>query len=135
MKQGSGKSNKVVDGLKQRTMLLNAMIVEVVTLESMKGLYEEDAHFAEAWKACKASLSMDKTLDLNFLIQEGLLFKNQWLFIPHSSLQLNLIMKIHSGSLGGHFGTKKTTTLVIKRFFCSRINKDVINFVECCKVC
>jgi hypothetical protein len=39
LKHGSGKSNKVVDVLSQRTVLLNTMLVVVVILECVKGLY------------------------------------------------------------------------------------------------
>ena len=53
LKHGSGKSNKVVDALIRRTMILNTMSVEVVSLNCMKSLYEGDADFSEAWKACK----------------------------------------------------------------------------------
>jgi hypothetical protein len=71
LKHMSGKSNKVVDALSQRIMLLNTLSVEVVSLECMKELYAEDTNFAEAWKACKAPWSIDRTLYLDFHIQEG----------------------------------------------------------------
>jgi hypothetical protein len=112
LKHRSGKSNKVVDALSRRTVLLNTMSVAVVSLECVKGLYEEDADFAEAWKACKEPWSMDRTPFLDYHIQEGFLFKNQQLCIPQSSLRLNLIRELHSGGLGGHCGMDKTTTLV-----------------------
>jgi hypothetical protein len=109
LKHRSGKSNKVADALSQRIMLLNTLSVEVVSLECMKELYAEDTDFAEAWKACKAPWSIDRTPYLDFHIQEGFLFKNQSLCIPQSSLQLNLVREMHSGGLGGHFGIDKTT--------------------------
>jgi hypothetical protein len=135
LKHRSGKSNKVVDALSQRTVLLNTMSVVVVSLECVKGLYEEDADFAEAWKACKEPWSLDQTPFLDYHIQEGFLFKNQQLCIPHSSLQLNLIRELHNGGLGGHCGMEKTTTLVKEQYFWPNINKDVRKFVECCRVC
>jgi hypothetical protein len=48
LKHGLGKSNEVVDALSQRRVLLNTMLVAMVSLECMKGLYEEDANFVEA---------------------------------------------------------------------------------------
>jgi hypothetical protein len=46
LKHGLGKSNEVVDALSQRMVLLNNMLVAVVSLEFVKGLYEEDEYFA-----------------------------------------------------------------------------------------
>ena len=47
MKHMSKKSNKVVDALIQRIVLLNTMSVEVVSLNSLNKLYEEDAYFSK----------------------------------------------------------------------------------------
>jgi hypothetical protein len=77
LKHGLGNSNKVVDALSQRTVLLNTMLVAVVSLEYEIGLYEENAYFAEDWKACRKPWSMDRTPFLEYHIQEGFLFKNQ----------------------------------------------------------
>ena len=82
LKHRSGKLNKVVIGLSRRTVLLNTMSVVVVSLECVKGLYEEDADFAEAWKACKEPWSLDETPFLDYHIQEGFLFNNRQLCIP-----------------------------------------------------
>ena len=65
-------------------MLLNTLSMEVVSLESMKELYEEDVDFKEAWRACKEPWSVDKTMYLDYHIQEIFLFKNQQLCIPYS---------------------------------------------------
>ena len=47
------KSNNMAYALSRRVMLRNTLSMEVVILESMKELYEEDANFGEAWRACK----------------------------------------------------------------------------------
>jgi hypothetical protein len=86
-----GKSNKVADALSPRIMMLDTLSVEFVGLECMKELYVEDVDFAKAWKAYKVPWSIDRTPYLDFHIQEGLLFKNQGLCIPQSSLWMNLI--------------------------------------------
>ena len=66
----------MADALSRRAMLLNTLSVEIVSLESMKELYEEDAYFGEAWRACKEPWSVDRTLFLDYHIQEGFLFRN-----------------------------------------------------------
>jgi hypothetical protein len=124
-KHMSGKSNKVVDALSRRKVLLINMLVVVVSLECVKGLYEDDADFTEAWKACREPWSMDRTPFLDYHIQEGFLFKNQHLCVPYISVQLNLVRELHNGGLGVHCGMDKTTSLVKKWYFCPNINKDV----------
>jgi hypothetical protein len=76
LKHMSRKLNKVAYALSWRIMLLNTLLVEVVSLECMKELYAEDTNFEEAWKACEAPWSIDRTMYLDFHIQEGFLFKN-----------------------------------------------------------
>jgi hypothetical protein len=73
LKHKLGKSNKVVDALSRRVLLLSTMVIEVVGLDSMKVLYEDDANFVEVWKACKEPWSVDQTPYLGFFIQEGFL--------------------------------------------------------------
>ena len=58
-------------------MLLNTLSVQVVSLESMKELYEEDVDFGEAWRACKETWRVDRTIFLDYHIQERFLFKNE----------------------------------------------------------
>jgi hypothetical protein len=121
LKQKSKKS----DALSHRITLLNIMLVEVVRMNYLNTLYEEDAYFLEAWKACKETCSLDKTPYLDYHIEQGNFLKNQQLCIPISSIQLNIIKELHSGGLGGHFGMDKTTTLVKERYFWPIFNKDV----------
>ena len=112
-------------------MLLHTLLVEVASLECIKELYVEDADFAEAWTTYKAPWSMDQTLYLDYHIQEGFLFRNQYFCIPQGSTRMNLIRELHSKGLDGDFGIDKTTMLVTERYFWPNINKDAIKFVEC----
>ena len=79
------------------------MKVEVVGFDELKNLYLEDPDFAEAWKACKKPIATNKTRWLNYLIQDGMLFKGSELCIPRSSMMENLIKEKHSGGMAGHF--------------------------------
>lgn len=75
LKHRSGRSNRVADALSTRQLLLTVMQVEVVGFDELKNLYQEDPDFAEAWKACKEPVTVDKTRWLDYLIQDGMLFK------------------------------------------------------------
>ena len=85
LKHRSGKSNRVADALSRRQLLLVVMQVEVVGFDELKNLYPKDFDFAKAWKACKEPITLDKTKWLDYLIQDGMLFKGSQLRIPRSS--------------------------------------------------
>ena len=104
LKHRSGKSNRVVDALSRRQFLLTVMQVEVVGFDELKNLYPEDPDFVEVWKACKESVAGDRTRWLDYLIQDGMLFKGSQLCIPRSSMREELIKEKHSGGMVGHFG-------------------------------
>lgn len=125
LKHRSRKSNKVANALSWRVLLLNTLSREVVILESMKELYEEDVYIGEAWRSCKAPWSVDRTIFLDYHIQEGFLFKDQQLFIPQGSMRSNLIKELDGGGLDGHVGIDKTISLVKEIYFWPSINKDV----------
>lgn len=63
-------------------LLLNTLLVEVVGLGSMKELYPEDVNFGEAW----TPWSVDRTMFLDYQIQEQISFKNQ-LCIPQGEVE------------------------------------------------
>ena len=117
MKHKSGKSNKVVDALSQRHLLLTQMQIEVVGFKKLTNLYREDPNFAESWKACTVPITLDRMKWLDFIIQDGMLFKGNQLCIPRSSMRENIIKEKHSGGLAGYFGQDKTFSLVAKNYY------------------
>ena len=48
LKHTSGKSNRVIDALNRRHLLLTEMQIEVVGFKELMNLYPEDPDFAEA---------------------------------------------------------------------------------------
>ena len=104
LKHRSGRSNRVADALSRRQLFLTLMQVEVVGFDELKNLYPEDLDFAEAWRACKEPVAVDRTRWQDYLIQDGMLFKGSQLCIPMSSMRENLIKEKHSGGMAGHFG-------------------------------
>ena len=103
LKHRSGKSNRVADALSRRQLLLIVMQVEVVGFDELKNLYPEDPDFSKVRKACKEPVVVDRTRWLDYLIQDGMLFKGSQLCIPRSSMRENLIKEKHSGGMAGHF--------------------------------
>ena len=61
LKHRSGRSNRVVDVLSMKQLLLIVMQVEVVGFDEFKNLYPEDPDFVEAWRDCKELVTLDRT--------------------------------------------------------------------------
>ena len=80
------------------------MQVKVVGFKELTNLYPEDPNFAGAWKACTVLVALDRMKWLDFIIQDGMLFKGSQLCILRSSMRENLIKEKHSGRLARHFG-------------------------------
>ena len=89
----------------------------MVGFNELKNLYPDDADFAKAWKACKEPIVVDRTRWLDYLIQDGLLFKGSQLCIPRSSMRENLIKEKHSGGMVGNFGRDKTISILREHYF------------------
>ena len=68
-------------------------------------------------------------------MHDGYLFKANRLCVPNCSLRHSIIMEVHDGGLGSHFGRDKTLALVEERFFWPKMLKDVVRHVEQCRIC
>ena len=87
LKHRSGKSNKVVDALSGRQLLLTKIQIEVVGFKELSTLYPDDPDFGEAWKACGEPITLDRKKWLHFIIQDGMLLEESQLCIPRSSMR------------------------------------------------
>jgi len=56
--------------------------VQIFGFDYLKDLYEDDVDFREAFEACKNSVSRDSSPWREFMLHDGLLFKNNQLCIP-----------------------------------------------------
>jgi hypothetical protein len=101
-------ANKVADAFSKRILIVQEFQVETLGFEHLKEMYREDPDFKEAYEACKNHLMGDKSPWIQYLIQDGLLFKGIQLCIPICSVRDNLLKEKHGGGLDGHFGHDKT---------------------------
>ena len=65
-----------------------------------------------------------------FMIQDGLLFKNSQLCIPNGSMRENLIREKHSGGLASHFGYDKTYEQLQHFYYWPRMRTEIHKFVS-----
>jgi hypothetical protein len=103
-----GTANKVVDALSRKCLILQEFRVKTLGFDSLKDMYRDDSDFKDAYEACENLVLRDRSQWIEYLIQDGLLFKGNQLCIPKSSMRENLLKEKHSGGLAGHFGHDKT---------------------------
>ena len=76
--------------------------------DNLRDMYVGDADFAEAYEAAENPVLRDQSPWINYMIQEGLLFRGNQLCIPNFSMRENFLKEKHSGGLAGHFVHDKT---------------------------
>ena len=96
--------------------------VKVSTLgfENLISMYKEGVDFKNIYVAYENLVNHNRSQSLDYMMQEGLLFKDSKLCIPRCSIRENLIEEKHSGGLSGHFGKDKTFALVSNFLFLAK---------------
>jgi hypothetical protein len=96
--------------------------------DDLRDMYRDDPDFKEAYEAAENPILRDRNQWIQYLIQEGLLFKGNQLCIPKCSMRENLLKEKHSGGLAGHFGHDKTFAKLNESYFgqeCEPMSKDL----------
>ena len=92
---------------------MNIMEIEVVGFDAIKDLYEFDSDFWEVVDQLKNLVpGHADTIQGDYLMQDGYLFKGKQLCILVGSMRENIIWEFHSSGMVGHFGKDKTIALV-----------------------
>ena len=99
--------------------------MNVLGLKNLKDMYAEDVDFKEAYEACQNQVFKDRSSWMNFMLQEGLLFKGGKLCIPKCSMRENLLKEKHNGGLAGHFGNDKTYAQLNNFYYWPGMREDV----------
>jgi hypothetical protein len=103
--------------------------------ENLRDMYAGDADFAEAYEVAENPVLRDQSPWIDYVIQEGLLFRGNQLCIPICSMRENLLKEKHSGGLAGHFGHEKTFAKLNESYFWLGMRADVERFVDRCRIC
>jgi hypothetical protein len=75
IKHIAGKANKVVDALSRRCLILQEFSMKTLGFEHLKDMYCDDTNFKEAYEACTRPVLRDRIQWIDYMVQEGLLFR------------------------------------------------------------
>ena len=82
-----GNANKVVDALRMRCLILQEFRLKTLVFDSLKEMYRDDSDFKDAYEACENIVLRDRSQWIEYLFQDGLLFRGNQLCIPKSSMR------------------------------------------------
>ena len=82
IKHKKGVSNKVVDALRRRNLVVQEIKIQSVGINALKGMYKDDNDFKYIYKVCSNFSETYHTKYDDYLIQNGLIFKGNQLCIP-----------------------------------------------------
>jgi hypothetical protein len=103
--------------------------------ENLRDMYTGDVDFAEAYEVAENPVLRDRSPWIDYMIQEGLLFRGNQVCIPNCSMRENSLKEKHSGGLAGHFGHDKTFVKLNESYFWLGMRSYVKRFVDRCRVC
>jgi hypothetical protein len=134
IKHISGTANKVANALSRKCLLFQEFKVKTLGFDDLKDMYATDQDFSEAYGADENPVLRDQSQWIEYVIQDGLLFKGNQLCIPNCSMRENLLKEKHSGGLAGHFGHDKTFAKISEAYFWSGMRSEVKRFVDRCRI-
>jgi hypothetical protein len=88
-------------------LILQEFHVKTLGFDHLKEMYHTDPDFRETYKACVNTVLKEKIQWVEYLIQDGLMFKGFQLCIPKCSMRDDFLKEKHSGGLAGNFGHDK----------------------------
>jgi len=109
--------------------------IQILGFDYLKDLYDIDTDFKEAFATCKNPVNRDSSPWKEFMLQDGLLFKNNQLCVLNCSMRENLVQEKHNRGFAGHFGAEKTLRQLSHFYFLPKMKADVKRYVSKCKVC
>ena len=96
IKHKKGISNKVVDALSRRNLIVSQIKLESVGIEALKDMYVADLDFGNSYKVCMEFGERYHANFPNLLVQYILLLKGGQLCVPKCSMRTNIIKEKHS---------------------------------------
>jgi hypothetical protein len=77
IKHIAGNTNKVVDALSRRCLILQEFQVKTLGFEHLKDMYCDDTDFTEAYEACANPMLRDRIQWTEYMIQQGIVVQGE----------------------------------------------------------
>jgi hypothetical protein len=113
----SRTANKVVDALRNKCLVMQEFRVKTLGFDNLGDMYRDDPDFKEVYEASENTIIRDRSQWIEYMIQDGLLFRGNQLCIPKCSMRENLLKEKHSGELVRHFVHEKTFSKLNVKIF------------------
>ena len=128
----AGIENKSTDALSRLTVTLHHMSAHVFGFDRLREEYSACLDFCIIYDEVSNG---NRHEYVDFLVENGYLFKETKLCTHWTSFRDLLIWEMHADGLGGHFGRDRTIAMVKDRFYWPYLKKDVARIVAQCKPC
>jgi len=79
-------------------------------------------------------LGIKSIKDKEWLIEDGLVLKEERIYVPEGALRVEVIRWYHNTTAEGHGERWKTTELVGRNYWWPGITKEVVKYVEACNL-
>jgi hypothetical protein len=97
---------------------------------------EEDTWATNIKKELQERLRNPNRDDLDqFEQQDGLLLRNNLIYVPEEPIRLKILRECHDNTLAGHFVMARTHELVSRNYWWPKMNKLVREYVKSCDTC
>jgi hypothetical protein len=125
-----GKDNVIVGALSSCYTMLSQLNHKIFGLETIKGLYDADLYFKDAFENC-----IEERMWQKLVLHESVLYHANKVCVSASSIRLLLLLEVHGDGLTDHFDVKKTEDVLSTHLYWPRMRRDVERCVSHCTTC
>jgi len=133
--EGVEKDNKDQKLIKPEWIRGAKTIIEEGDLKKrIKRVQERDERVVKAVEELKRA-GIKTLKDEEWEIENGIVTKEERIYIPEEKLRGEIIQLYHDTPVGGHEGRWKTAELVARNYWWPGVTKEVERYVDGCNMC
>ena len=109
--------------------MISTLGAQILGFDNIIELYSQDPEFSSIY-----TKSQHKPQE-GYYVNQGYLFREGKLCIPHGSHRKLLVKESHEGGLTGHFGVEKTLNILREKFYWPHMRRAVQRYCYKCIAC
>ena len=115
---------------------LDSSLLESIRKDLEFDAYAQDIldHIVQSRSSCSQSTNNRKDYG-KFSSHDGLLFRNNQLYIPEGSSRLQVLQHCHDLPMAGHYGVHKTMELVTRKYWWPDLRNYIEDYIKTCDIC